>query len=53
MLLAVCDAYSRFIVVDVGDSEKQSDGGVLSYSCLGKHLKQGPFIFLYQRNSQI
>ena len=38
ILLAVCDAKYRFILVDIGDSGRHSDSGVLSHSRFGKAL---------------
>ena len=38
ILLAVCDANYRFILLDIGDSGRHSDGGVLANSAFGKAL---------------
>lgn len=35
MLLAVCNATYEFILVDIGESGRNSDGGVLANSNLG------------------
>ena len=39
VLLAVCDANYRFIVVYIGDAGWHSDGGVLSNSTFGQVLE--------------
>ncbi|CAN8028500.1 unnamed protein product, partial [Ixodes persulcatus] len=41
VLLAVVDSDYKFVVVDVGASGKQSDGGVLQQSAFGQILEQG------------
>ena len=41
VLLAVCDAHYRFILVDVGDAGCQSDGGVLANAEFGYALENG------------
>ena len=38
VLLAMCDVYYRFIMVDLGDAGCHSDGGVLANSSFGKAL---------------
>ena len=38
VLLAVCNAQYRFLVVDLWDAGRHSDGGVLSNSQFGKAL---------------
>ena len=35
VLLGVCDAKYKFILVDIGDSSRQTDGSVYHYSHLG------------------
>uniref|UniRef100_A0A8C6LXM2 DDE Tnp4 domain-containing protein n=1 Tax=Nothobranchius furzeri TaxID=105023 RepID=A0A8C6LXM2_NOTFU len=41
VLLAVVDAHYMFRVIDAGGYGRNSDGGILSESPLGKHLKAG------------
>ena len=41
ILMAVCDALYHFILVDIGDVGRHSDGGVLSNSGFGQALKNG------------
>eukprot|EP00102_Acyrthosiphon_pisum_P019169 XP_016656379.1 PREDICTED: uncharacterized protein LOC107882497 [Acyrthosiphon pisum] len=40
VLLALVDAHYNFIAVDVGSYGKNSDGGILNHSMLGKALEQ-------------
>lgn len=39
VLLALVDAHNNFIAVDVGSYGKNSDGGILAHSNLGKTLE--------------
>ena len=41
MIVQSCHAHSRFILVDIGDAGRHSDGGVLSNSEYGKALEAG------------
>ena len=52
VLLAVCDAHYHFILVDIGDSGRHSDGGVLTNSEFGQALENGTSLYLVIVHSQ-
>ena len=39
VLLAVCNANYAFLMVDIGEAGRQSDGGVFARRTLGKSIK--------------
>lgn len=41
VLLAICDAQYRFILVDIGNAGQHGDGGVLSNSSFGQAIESG------------
>ena len=41
VVMAVCDAYYRFILIDIADVGRHSDGGVFSNSTFGKAVIEG------------
>ncbi|XP_064479291.1 uncharacterized protein LOC135392513 [Ornithodoros turicata] len=43
VLMGVCDAYYRFLVVDIGNSGANSDGGIFARSVFGNGLENGHF----------
>ena len=43
VLLAVADSQYRFLAVDIGQSGRQSDGGIFSSSAFGKGLEDATF----------
>lgn len=45
ILLAVCDYQYQFILVDIGAQGRQSDGGVLRNSQMGKRLYRNELNF--------
>ena len=47
VLLAVCDSNYCFTLVDIGDTGRQSDGGVLKNSAFGKAMERGTLSLPY------
>ncbi|KAJ8933554.1 hypothetical protein NQ314_013928 [Rhamnusium bicolor] len=39
VLMAMCDAYLRFTLVDIGAAGRQSNAGVLKHSAMGQMLQ--------------
>lgn len=50
ILLAVCDAYYNFIMIDIGAEGSQSDGGVFQSSEMGRRLNDGSINFPKSHN---
>lgn len=53
VILAACDSEYQFTAVDVGGFGRQSDGGILSYSVLGRELAAGSQMIFTWRHVQL